>query len=208
MEKDTFVPPRRASGEVIELALEQLAVVFRTLLWEQAKLQGLSPIQIQFLFYIGGAIPGENTVSALAKRFNLTQATVSGAVTTLVRKGLLTKEAEKQDRRKTILATTPAGKQMLRKLNEWNRQLLSLIDDFPLQMRQTVIIFLLQLLESLRDNKILAVAQSCFSCMHLLPENLPEEVDQYFCLYRNESFNNIDLQVDCPNYKTKKPNRD
>ena len=76
----------------IVAGLERLSQVFRILLWEKAKEQGLSPIQIQLLIFIQHHSADKATISYLAQEFNFTKPTISDAIKVLEEKNLLKKQ--------------------------------------------------------------------------------------------------------------------
>ena len=88
--------------------MEQLAGMFRALLWEQAKEHGLSAMQVQLLVYIAQS-PEEATISALARTFMLTKATISVAVKSLEYKGYVTRKDIKGDKRSYKIMLTEPG---------------------------------------------------------------------------------------------------
>ena len=71
----------------IVVGLERLGEVFRTLLWQQSRDTGLSPIQIQVLLFLTFHGPEKRKIGYLAAEFNLTKPTISDAVKVLVQKG-------------------------------------------------------------------------------------------------------------------------
>ena len=75
----------------IVAGLERLSQVFRILLWEKAKENNLSPIQIQILNFVQHHSIEKNTVSYLAQEFNITKSTISDAVKVLEQKNLIKK---------------------------------------------------------------------------------------------------------------------
>jgi len=58
---------------------------------------------------------GEVSQSVIAERLNLTEATVSRHISTLVREGLLYRTEDKANRRKHIISITTKGKQAFKK---------------------------------------------------------------------------------------------
>jgi len=93
--------------EIIE-KMEQLTGIFRALLWEQAKEHGLSAMQVQLLIHIA-RLPGEATISLLARAFMLTKATISMAVKSLEAKGYVARNYNKEDRRSYNVVLTEPG---------------------------------------------------------------------------------------------------
>jgi DNA-binding MarR family transcriptional regulator len=73
----------------IVAALERLSEAFRVLLWNEAKILNISPIQIQILVFLKFHALEKCKVSYLAQEFNMTKATISDAVKVMLQKGLI-----------------------------------------------------------------------------------------------------------------------
>ena len=80
--------------------LERLGEVFRVLLWQKAKVYGISPIQIQILLFVANHQTSLANVSYLAKEFNVTKPTISDAVRVLLKKDFLAKDLSPADSRR------------------------------------------------------------------------------------------------------------
>lgn len=185
----------------IIIALERLAEVIRILLWEHGKAASLSPIQIQFLIFLHYHPAEQRRVSELARRFNLTKATVSDAVSTLEVKGLILKNESPQDRRAAVLELTAAGGQAVQQLEKWAEGLHGILADFPAEEKTSGYRMLLQLIEALEQARIISRNRMCLSCRFFreavsFGENFP-----YFCAFLDKSLSTADLRVDCPEYE-------
>lgn len=71
---------------------------------------GLTGPQLLLLQELGD---GEISAGALAERVCLSQATVTGILDRLQRRGLVTRRRDQEDRRRVLAAVTPAGRQLL-----------------------------------------------------------------------------------------------
>ena len=190
-------------NRVIIVALERLSQAFRSLLWDHAKEEKLSPIQIQFLLYINSQKNRQSFVSDLAREFNLTPPTVSDAIKVLEQKGLVEKNISVSDKRKFALKITSTGKKQIANFLNWQGPLVEHLYQFPLQTRQTVLVFLLNFVESLRKGKILGDVKTCFSCGYFRDSKSDAETHSFFCFLRDVPLNESDLRLDCPNYQSK-----
>src|SRR3546814_1193471 len=83
--------------------LERLSHVFRTLLWQKAGEERLSPIQLRLLVFIRYHAPDMNNVSYLAREFNVTKPTIRDAIKVIGIKGLVTIIDEVSDNRRKYL---------------------------------------------------------------------------------------------------------
>lgn len=189
---------------MIILALERLSQVFKTLLWDRAKQEGLSPIQIQFLLYIVSRQKQESFVTDIAREFNLTPATVSDAIKSLEQKNLIKKNQSGIDQRKYILKLTQSGNKLSSQLMNWQDPLLEHLSQFSMKTRETIVPFLLKFMESLRDSQILPNVKTCFSCSYFQDRTEEGKENTYYCILRNVSLKNLGLRLDCKNYQSYK----
>lgn len=192
----------RNLNETIAVSLEIISRVFRTLLWNRAKREKLSPIQMQFLLFLASHSRRFTSVSELSHVFQLTPPTVSDAVKSLEKKGLFQRLVSRQDKRKFPLLLTPAGSKLAKELFDWQESFLTNLNEFPERTRETVSIFLLQLLESLNETPLLDGIRTCFSCGYFQRQSSASEGVEGFCILRNVSLNGKDMRLNCPNYRT------
>ncbi|MBN2366736.1 MAG: MarR family transcriptional regulator [Calditrichaeota bacterium] len=183
--------------QVIIMAMEHLYHTIRSLLWEHAKKEQLSPIQIQMLVYLSGRTTRASTVSEIARQFNLTPATTSDALRVLTRKGLVKKSIDKADKRIVHLSLTPEGNHLTGILSQWTNPILEELQHFSRENREMVLIFFLKFLENLRKKNILKELHICFSCAYFRPD---KTADSGYCILRNLSLKNTDIQLNCSNY--------
>ena len=115
MEKSVFDPNQQTNdiSSKIVAGLERISEVFKSLLWEKAKSNGLSPIQIQILIFINFHKQKLCNVSHLAKEFNVTKPTISDAIKVLDKKGLITKDFSSADNRSYLIDLSSNGKKMV-----------------------------------------------------------------------------------------------
>lgn len=197
-----ILPIESASiDRTIVMAFERVSQVFRTLLWESGKRKKLSPIQIQFLLYISAHHRKFSSVSELARTFHLTPATVSDAIKSLEQKGIVQKIISRRDGRKFPISLTREGFSIARQLSDCYKPVIDLVHDFPMERRETVMIFLLRLLESFQAHHLLDEIKTCLSCTYFQGElDSIQPQTQPFCLLRNVSLPVGELRLNCPNF--------
>jgi DNA-binding MarR family transcriptional regulator len=202
MVKEDFsqLPTARVDKMIIG-ALVRISQVFRSLLWEYAKRENLSPIQIQFLLFIASHPGRYSTVTQIAREFNLTPATVSDAVKTLEQKKLIHRMPSRKDRRKNLLALTKSGQSIAHHLKHWIDPINEHLKQFTEAERKTTLKFLLNLVSSLGEAKLLQEVRTCLSCDYYDRQDSKNEENSR-CVLRNVSLNSIDLRLNCPNYKS------
>ncbi len=185
----------------IVAALERLSQALRVLLWEVATETGLSPIQIQFLVYLR-FLPGRTCrVGDLARRFDLTPATVSDAVRTLATKGLLSRVPDPDDRRARLLALTPAGREVADRLAGWAGVLQEHLVGYSEAEKLTVMRFLMDLIARLQVAGVITVAKMCITCRFFAPERHDNPEAPHHCVLLDRPLRLHQLRLDCPEHE-------
>lgn len=84
---------------------------------EQARRESLDPLEHQTLIQVCGARDGVAQVNELAERLDIVAAFASRLVRALELKGLVTRRRSEVDRRVTLVEVTPAGEEVLQRIN-------------------------------------------------------------------------------------------
>ena len=185
----------------IVASLERLSQVFRTLLRGAAQERGLSPIQAQFLVHLlhHGAALGR--VSRLAREFDLTRATVSDAVGSLEKKGLISREPWPADKRVTTLRLTSTGEHTARELAAWANVIEEHLKAYSSEEKEAVMRFLMGLIGSLQKSGLITVARMCVTCRFFRPDAHPGESSPHHCALLDVPLSGSDLRADCPEHE-------
>jgi DNA-binding MarR family transcriptional regulator len=196
--------PSSQHGDVdkkIVASLERLTLVFRILLRGEAQERGLSPIQAQFLLHLlhHGAVL--RRVSQLAREFDLTRATVSEAVGSLERKGLICRELWPHDKRVTTLRLTPTGKHTAQELAGWANVIEEHLKDRSAEEKEAVMRFLMDLIGALQKSGLITVARMCTTCRFFRPDAHPGESSAHHCVLLDVPLSGSELRADCPEHK-------
>lgn len=178
------------------LAFERISQVFRILLWEQTKKHNLSPIQTQILIYLNHQPESERNVSTLAQRLNITKATVSDAVKSLVEKKLVLKKVDNQDARFYGLDLTEKGHELVKKIEIWGHQVKENFNGLSERDKEELFEVLLKLLIRFEDKGIINRNRICFSCKHF-KRSKKNKKELYFCQLLNKPLQTEELRVDC-----------
>lgn len=187
----------------IVAALERVSQTLRILLWEVAKEHGLSPIQIQFLIFLNSHQKERCRVSNLAREFDLTQATVSDAIKVLTRKGLTAKKPSQLDGRASTLELTSSGKRLAVKLKGWQTAITEQMTQFSPQVKETVIIFLMEHIALLQRAGIISIARMCISCSFFQRDAHPGSRKPHHCRLTDRLIANFELKFDCHRHTPK-----
>lgn len=184
-------------------AIERLASAFRFILWDIAKKTQLSPIQIQFLVYLNNHSEELCRASQIAREFGLTKSTVSGAIKALKRKRLICKKAWQDDNRVSTLKLTPLGKRLTKDLAGWANSILTHIKKFSPGVKQDVMIFLMELIASLKNSGIINVDRMCITCANFQKDAHPGTDSPHYCVLTDRRIPNSELRMDCQRHKNR-----
>lgn len=185
----------------IVAGLDKLSVASRVLLWDVAKEKSLSPIQIQFILYLSNHPRECRRVTQLAKEFCLTKATVSSAVKSLIKKGLISRKPCKEDRRAHSLELTHSGRTVSKKMLNWQAAIGNKIRNFPQGTKETVMLFLMELIRSLQTAGVVKVARMCILCENFRRDAHPGSVKRHHCVLTDTPLSVSDLNIDCSTHQ-------
>lgn len=183
-------------GKIVA-GLERLSQVFRILLWEKAKEQSLSPIQIQLLIFIQNHTSEKTTISYLAQEFNFTKPTISDAVKVLEQKKLIKKIADSSDTRSYTIQLTDTGKKTVSETENYVQPLIQLIEKTNKPDKKILWQLLVDLITQLNKMEIISVQRTCFNCKHYTLKN-----NSGFCNLLSQKLETPDIRIDCGDFIT------
>lgn len=202
MKKSVFdLDHQNASVESrIVASLERVSQAFRVLLWNESKEFSLSPIQIQVLIFLLHHSDEKRKVSYLADEFNMTKATISDTVKTLMQKKLISKEYEPHDSRSYIIHLTDKGKGVAEKTSLFAKQIQVPIDKLHEADKENLLLSLLDIIHHLNKSGVITIQRMCFSC-HFYQAN--KNGQAHFCGLLNSKLADSELRIDCSEHKLK-----
>lgn len=176
----------------IVAGLERLSQVFRILLWEKAKEQLLSPIQIQLLIFIYHHSAEKTTVSYLAQEFNLTKPTISDAVKVLEQKKLIKKNTDTVDTRSYRIKLTSEGKKIVFETENYVSPLSELIESTNETEKEALWQYISNLIIQLNKLEVISIQRTCFNCRYYSTKSKVS-----FCNLLNQKLEIKDIRIDC-----------
>ncbi|PCE64909.1 MarR family winged helix-turn-helix transcriptional regulator [Sediminicola luteus] len=179
----------------IVAGFERISEVFKVLLWNQAKLEGLSPIQIQILIFSAYHKAELCTVSYLAQEFNVTKPTISDAIRVLLKKELLIKGESTTDNRSYHILLTEIGQNTLERIQLFEAPFKPLIANLPPKEQYQLFSTLSTLIHQLNSSGILQVQRHCLGCRHYSKKG-----ESHYCNLLNKSLTATELRLDCPEH--------
>ncbi|GJM27707.1 MAG: hypothetical protein DHS20C17_03420 [Cyclobacteriaceae bacterium] len=200
MRKSTFNPEQQEKdiSSKIVAGLERVSEVFKVLLWEKAKLVGLSPIQIQVLIFIAFHKQSLCNVSHLAREFNVTKPTISDVIRVLDQKGLIVKDVSLSDSRSYSITLSELGNDIVSQTYDFSSPLKKQVDDFSQSELESLFSTLSQLIFKLNRNGILSVQRTCFGCKFYEKNNGND-----YCSLLQKELLSQEIRLDCPEFEEK-----
>ncbi|WP_422107915.1 MarR family winged helix-turn-helix transcriptional regulator [Winogradskyella sp.] len=198
MKESSFNPDQQehdVSSKIVA-GLERISEVFKVLLWEKAKLVGLSPIQIQILVFIAYHKQSLCNVSYLAKEFNVTKPTISDAVRALDKKGLIVKDYSSSDNRSYSISLSKSGKKIVSATDDFADPLKIQLERLPQSELQSLFGTLSQLIYKLNRSGILNVQRTCYGCQFYTKND-----SQDYCNLLKTDLLKQDIRLDCPEFE-------
>lgn len=200
MKKSTFNPEQQQKdiSSKIVAGLERISEVFKILLWDKAKLVGLSPIQIQILLFVAFHKEHLRNVSHLAKEFNVTKPTISDAIKVLDKKGFIEKNFSSTDSRSYSITLSELGKEIVLKTHDFSNPLKKQVDSFQQTDLESLFETLSQLIYKLNRNGILTVQRTCYGCKFYQKNTVT-----HYCNLLQKELLKQEIRLDCPEYEEK-----
>jgi DNA-binding MarR family transcriptional regulator len=180
----------------IVAGLERLSQVFRVLLWEKAKLHGLSPIQIQLLIFIQHHSPDKSTISYLAQEFNVTKPTISDAIKVLEQKKMIKKQADEVDTRSYHIQLTAAGKNIVSDTEHFVNPITEIIAEIKQPEKLVLWQNITKLITQLHQSGAISVQRTCHYCKHFSSKNKAP-----YCKLLEQKLLQQDIRIDCAEFE-------
>ncbi len=180
----------------IVVALERISEVFRVLLWQESRINKLSPIQTQILIFLLFHSNEKCNISYLAKEFNMTKATISDSVKLLLDKNLIIKEYNTIDSRGFSISLTNSGKKIAQQSSSFAGIIEKPITNFTDNQKETLLVSLLELINKLNQEGIITVQRMCLTCKFY-----NKNKTTHHCNLLNKPLLNNELRVDCPEHR-------
>lgn len=193
----------RAAGQDDQLPDKVLAALDRIARGVRAHRQAVATrgsitlLQADLLRVLADGAPPPALAGPLATEVGVSQPTVSDSLSALERKGYLTREATPGDRRSSTFALTPAGRHLAADLDRADQTLRTSLNTLPDDDQAALLQTSLNLITSLLDSGVLAVARTCPTCRFFSVE------DGTRCTLLGVDLAPADLRVNCPEHQAR-----
>jgi DNA-binding MarR family transcriptional regulator len=192
-------PGSRDLDTKLVAALERVGQALRFELREEARRHGLTPTQAQILLRVASEPPARRRVGALAATLDVRQPTVSDAVATLERKGLVVRGPDPADARAAALRLTRRGRDVADRLDAWDERARAAACRLPEEQRERSLSLLLDLIGALQGTGVVGVARTCPTCRFFRSGSRPGTAAH--CALLDLPLGPGDLRLDCPEHE-------
>lgn len=193
--KTNFSPEQQLThlDSRLVLSLQRLSDMLKAMQWEQARLLGVTPLQLQILLFTGYHSPAVNKAAYIAAELQVSRPTISDAVGSLVTKGLLEMHNDKRDRRSFSLALTETGTEILEKAGAYMGQIEQLLNNKSDQEKNLLYQSVYSIIAGLITPDKGGVQRMCYNCAHYNGN----KKRQHECRFLQKRLLSSELQLDC-----------
>ncbi|NEZ56105.1 MarR family transcriptional regulator [Leptolyngbyaceae cyanobacterium CCMR0082] len=190
-------------GQRVITGLSKIGIALRSQSWQGAEAQGLTPTQGQILALLQSSPKRGIRLSTIAKGLATSAATASDAVSSLVKKGLVSREKATDDRRAIAIRLTPKGQKQAEKAASWPDFLLSAVTELSEEEQTIFFRGLTKMIQKLQSQGKIPPSRMCVTCEYFRA-NVYEDADRpHHCMLVDAPFGDRDLRLDCPEHQEK-----
>ena len=189
-------------------SLEKIAQAQNFYLWEIAKEEKLSPLQIKFIEYIKNNLLENCTVSNLSIEFDIKKPTVSDSIKNLFQKGLIQKIPDKNDKRIYYIKLTDKIIDIINEIDRRNKNILQLISTIPQSEKNIVSGFLIKLIKSYYQSGIIQKTKICLGCHNFKSNSFPGSVQPHYCQFTKLKMSENDIKINCKEFSKKESEKE
>lgn len=187
------------------MALLRLSHAIKAISSEEVKGLGLTPMQAQTLLWIRFTKPFLSSVGRLAQALGVTHVTAIGVIDALERDGLVARQVSPFDRRVTLLRLTPAGEEVVQRLESFGQTLETALDTLNDHELAALERGLGAIVWSLHAGGLLQVAEACRGCVYFRENVAPGSSEPHRCELIERFLSEQDAKLACPDYAPENP---
>lgn len=181
-------------------ALAQIGTAIRSHAWKGAEAQRLTPTQGDILAFLRARGSPER-LADVADGLAITRPTACDAVATLVRKGLIAKEKDSEDRRAVALRLTVDGVWEADRIAHWPDFLTRAVSALPPAEQETAYRALLTIIAAMQGAGDVAATRMCATCRHFRPDAHDSAQAPHHCDHFASPLGDRHLRLDCTEYQ-------
>ncbi|MEM6254133.1 MAG: MarR family winged helix-turn-helix transcriptional regulator [Cyanobacteria bacterium P01_D01_bin.156] len=182
--------------------LSKIGVALRSQSWQGAESQGLTPTQGQILALLQTHSPTGMRLSTVAQGLATSAATASDAVSSLVKKGLVSRERAADDRRAIAIQLTPEGQKQAMQAASWPDFLLGAVEELSEEEQTIFFRGLTKMIHKLQEQEKIPVSRMCVTCSHFRAHIYEDRRRPHHCNLVDAPFGDGDLRLDCSEHQS------
>lgn len=166
---------------------------------ELAKQYKISPIQFHMMVMLRYFPDRVNTISNFARLLCVSKPAISEAVTYMVRRGLLIREARQGDRRYRVLQLTAKGRGLAEKVLGYHQQVVNHLQVLSVEDRTQLYASLLHLIEMMSRSGIVSGVWICNTCRFFERNS---DSGLHYCSHFDKQMSDRELEAFCLDYRS------
>lgn len=178
-------------------AFERIAEVIKNLRITYGKKFGISPIQIQILFYLYEKKSDSTTLTELAEYFQLSKPTISDSLYNLAKKGYIRKKQNQKDRRNEFIILTKEGIKISKKIRNYLIPLEESLSIISMNEKESLFGHLTAIIHFLYNSGHIKMQKMCYLCKYFQRSEID---NQFFCTLLRKPLKIIDIRINCPDF--------
>ncbi|MEM9484650.1 MAG: MarR family winged helix-turn-helix transcriptional regulator [Cyanobacteria bacterium P01_F01_bin.116] len=183
--------------------LSKISIALRSHSWQGAGSQGLTPTQGQILTLLNANSAEGVRLSAVARELATSAATASDAVSSLVKKGLVSREKAVDDRRAIAIRLTAEGQTQAKQAATWPDFLLSAVEELSEEEQTIFFRGLIKMILKLQQQEQISTSRLCVTCNYFQANAYDDLQRPHHCHLVGAPFGDRDLRLDCPEHLEK-----
>jgi len=181
--------------------LDRICAVMRADQWTIAGTAGLNPTQLHALIFIAGRAEKGLRVGAVAAQLGVTQPTATDSIAALVRKGLLTKEADPDDPRAVRVRITSSGRNVVRGVGLVITATERALETLPHAEQAELLRLIVKTIRALQVAGAIAPQRLCVTCKYFRAHAHENPNAPHHCDYVDAAFGVEALRLDCAEHE-------
>lgn len=183
---------------------ERIALVLRADLWAAAGGTGLKPAQAQVLALFAER-PAGLRPKEIAAHLAISAASIADTLSTLVRKGLVQRDADPSDARAAIVRATAEGLRLGKEISQAASQVVAALATLPPAAQQELLLTQITLIRQLQIAGAIPVQRMCVSCRYFRPHAYPQAAKPHHCEFVNAAIGGREIRLDCGEHEAADP---
>ena len=190
--KIDLLSKRIASG------LGRLALALKARAWRGAADEGITPTQGELLARLSEQSEGSR-LSDLAQQLGISAPTASEAVSTLVAKALVEKQAG-SDKRSVTLKVTRSGRKVAARAGDWTDFLADSVATLSEEEQADFLSSLMKIIRNMQERGDISPQRMCITCQHFQPYAHKDAFNPHHCSFIDKPFGAAALRLNCADY--------